>query len=80
MKNWMKKPVALSARSPFGRIHAGIRIPDTKAETMIARRRPKNWERYPIIVPPTQAPVFMRIDAREAEALSRSFCVNMNVV
>jgi hypothetical protein len=44
-KNCMKKPDALRLLSPWGRIHAGMRTPDTSAATMIARRRPKNWDR-----------------------------------
>jgi hypothetical protein len=32
------------------------------------------------MVPPTQAPVFMMIDAREAASFSNSFSVNMKVV
>ena len=76
----MKKPLALSDDSVVGRIHAGMRIADIKAETMMARRRPTNCDKYPMIVPPTQAPVFIRMDALEAPELLSFFCVSMNVV
>jgi hypothetical protein len=79
-KNWRKNPVALRDLSVVGRIQAGMSTPDMKAATIIARRRPTNWDRYPIMVPPTQAPVFMMIDAREAPSFASSFWVNMNVV
>jgi hypothetical protein len=76
----MKNPVALKALSPCGRIHAGMSTPETNAATMIALRRPTNWDKYPMIVPPTQAPVFIRIEALEAPAFSSSFEVSMKVV
>lgn len=72
-KNCMKKPAGSSPFSVVGRIQAGIKHMEITAAPTMARRLPMNWERYPMMVPPTHAPVFMRIDARDAPALSRPF-------
>lgn len=76
----MKNPEAESEPSVFGRIQAGIRAMETRAAAMMVRRRPTNWERYPRMVPPTQAPTFIIMEARDAAELSRALPVRMKVV
>jgi hypothetical protein len=67
------KPEAERFPSPLGRIHAGMRKPEMIAEIIMARRRPKNWQKYPMIVPPKIEPVFIQMLARLAAALLRPF-------
>ena len=79
-KNCMKNPEAERLGSEVGRIQAGMRHALMSAAPTIARRRPMNCDRYPIIVPPTQAPTFMMMLPRLAAAFSNSFWVSRKVV
>lgn len=79
-KNWIIKPDAERLRSVVGRIQAGMRQPEIKAAQTIVRRRPNHCEVYPKTVPPTQAPVFMRMEARVEPAALRCLDCFMNVV
>lgn len=64
----------------MGKIQAGIIRALINAATTMALRRPTHWLRYPIMVPPTHAPVFMRMLAMEASWLPIRFWVFMKVV
>jgi hypothetical protein len=74
------KPEAARLPKLFGSTQAGIRQAEIRAATHMARLRPTHCERYPIIVPPTQAPVFIKILAVEATVLFMPFWVLRNVV
>jgi hypothetical protein len=45
-----------------------MRKQDMIADVIMARRRPKNWDKYPTVKPPKMDPVFIQILARLAAA------------
>jgi hypothetical protein len=73
-------PDAERDASLFGRIQAGIRKQDMIAEVIMARRRPKNCDKYPMVKPPKMEPVFIQILARLAAAFFRPLDWSMKVV